>query len=61
MMKIREIMNLCSKHELFELLWSDIHNTPEQFKIGDFEPLYKKIDDKEIEMQIKYLYEKSKG
>ena len=38
------------------LLWSDIQNTPKKFIIGDFEPLFKKIEDKEIEQQIKNLY-----
>jgi methionyl-tRNA synthetase len=57
MMKLRKMMGLVSEGKV---LWSEINNTPKQYNIGDFEPLFKKIDDKEIEEQINRLYEKSK-
>lgn len=40
--------------------WEDIYRLPEKFEIGDIEPLFKKIEDAEIDFQIKLLYEKSK-
>ena len=55
MRKLREMMNLGMNFS-----WSDIYNVPEKIQIGDFEPLFKKIEDDEIKQQIDILYAKSK-
>ena len=54
--RLRKFMNM--ENNVF---WDDIKNTPDKIIIGEFEPLFKKIDDKEIENQLKILHEKAKS
>ena len=44
-----------------EVFWKDIFNTPKRFIVNEFEPLFKKIEDNEIEYQMKKLYGKTKS
>ena len=55
MIRLRKMMNLPE----INFLWHDVFNSPEKITISDFQPLFKKIDDKEIENQINILKEKA--
>ncbi len=54
MKKLRKMMNLADDFE-----WDDIKKVPESFKIGEVSPLFKKIEDAEIEKQLELLKEGS--
>ena len=54
MKRMRDMMKL----ESDLISWADIDITPNQFLIGDFEPLFKKIDDKVIETQVENMENK---
>ena len=50
MKKLRKMMNFSESFS-----WVDIENNPEKILIGDFQPLFKKVEDKEIEEQLAIL------
>jgi len=56
MRNLRKMMSLSDE----TIYWIDIFNVPEQIIIGDFEPLFKKVEDKEIERQIELLKQHQK-
>ena len=55
MIKLRKMSNLD-----LNLSWEDIYTNSKSFEIGDIEPLFKKIEDKEVQEQIDILYSKAK-
>jgi methionyl-tRNA synthetase len=55
MKRLRKMMSMD-----MDIQWDDVYKTPDKIVIGDFEPLFRKIEDKEIEQQINRLFEKSK-
>jgi len=50
MKKLRKMMNLSR-----EFCWKDIQNSPKVIELGKVKPLFRKIEDKEIEEQINIL------
>jgi len=60
MKRLRKMMCMDVEMRTSPLQWDDVYKTPDKIVIGDFEPLFKKIEDSEIERQVKMLLEKSK-
>jgi len=56
MKRLRKMMSMD-----MEIQWDDVYKTPERIVIGEFEPLFKKIEDSEIERQVKMLFERKKN
>jgi len=50
MKKLRKMMNLSD-----DFKWGNIEKTPKNFEIGEVSPLFKKIEDAEIEKQLELL------
>ena len=60
MIKLRRMMGLSEKNDT-TLFWDEIKNNPRKIIIGDFTPLFKKIDDETINIHINLLKEKLQG